>query len=146
MVGTVVPLLFMAALVVRNIEGMRILLNAGGDVMMRKKQNVSENPCLGGRQAMLSVTFQHEEEYWKRAGASEQDGECDAPERVALLLEHGASLDYKDAASSPMEDACELAEEGQPALLDLLLNKATKKNISIGRVRDIRRNTQDEAL
>lgn len=179
-VATAVPLLFMAASVAKNTACMRILLDAAGtdatlpvlldhvcsredaevqaaagwgdedDDEERGGGNMSEDPCLGGRQAMLGAVFDHEEKYWMGEGGAEWRGDedgLDAPSaRVALLLERGASLDFKDTTPSPLEYACRLAEEGYPELLRLLLSKATAKNASIEHVREVRTSMQDQSM
>lgn len=134
-----VPLLFMAASIAENIDCMKILLDAGADVHAPVHLDHKRIPwvdddndnglCLGGRRSVLSAMFHYEDDFWTR-GVDERDGESDAVERVVLLLEHGASLEFKDTSASGLEHACELSQMGYPSLLRVLLTKATARNVS----------------
>lgn len=126
--------LLLAATGEYRLEGLKSLLHAGADpnapVIIRNTE--LEGSTESNRQAFLSGVFR---ETWDVEPSDEDMIRNEKPFKV--LLQHGSRLDYDGIADSPLQDACRAAEDGRYALLKILLDNSTAKNVSQSHVKEV---------
>ncbi|KIL84236.1 Alpha-latrocrustotoxin-Lt1a [Fusarium avenaceum] len=126
--------LLLAALGEYRLEGLKSLLHAGADpnapVIVRNIE--LEGSTESNRQAFLSGVFR---ETWDVEPSDDDMIQNEKPFKV--LLQYGPRLDYDGIADSPLQDACKAAEYGLYALLKILLDNSTAKNVSQSHVKEV---------
>jgi len=128
LIGTDCTPLMLTAIGAPNIEGMRILLQAGADpnapVIIRDLE--LEGKKKGNRQAFLSGVLRHT---WDPEGPS--NGEIfEREDYLITLIKQGSRIDFEGLADSPLQEACKAVEDGRGALLEIMLQYSTSKNVS----------------
>jgi hypothetical protein len=111
LIGTDCTPLMLTAIGEPNIEGMRMLLQAGADpnapVIIRDLK--LEGKTKGNRQAFLSGVLRHT---WDPEGPS-NDEIFEREDCLITLIKQGSRMDFDVPADSPLQEACKAAEDGR---------------------------------
>ncbi|CAH0037986.1 unnamed protein product [Clonostachys solani] len=123
--------LFFAAAGAKNVECMKILLEAGADAeatVVSKSCFYYDGLEMSEKQGFIAALFRHT---WVDDRKAEMDDESveGLKERLTILLEHGATIGGEGYGISALAFAMKHASEGKPALLNFLVEKATASNI-----------------
>ncbi|KAK7210108.1 hypothetical protein V2G26_017286 [Clonostachys chloroleuca] len=123
--------LFFAAAGAKNVECMKMLLEAGADA----EATVVSKSCLyydglemSERQGFIAALFRHTWVDDRKAEMNDESVER-LKERLEILLEHGATIGGEGYGISALAFAMKHANEGKPALLNFLAERATASNI-----------------
>ncbi|VUC24522.1 unnamed protein product [Clonostachys rosea] len=128
--------LFFAAAGAKNVECMKILLDAGADVEAAVVSKSCFYYCgleMSEKQGFIAALFRHTWVDDRKAEMNDESVEG-LKERLTLLLDHGATIVGEGCGISAFAFAMKHANEGKPALLNFLMEKATASNICPGEV------------
>ncbi|KAJ4268789.1 hypothetical protein NW762_002857 [Fusarium torreyae] len=127
--------LLLAATDAEALESLEILLEAGANpnapVIIRDRELL--DPNKSDRQAFLSGVIRHT---WDPEEPGDEDA-MELQESFQMLLKYGSRLDFDGPRESPLQDACKAAEEGRFAVLQILLENSTAKNVSKSHVEKV---------
>ncbi|KAK3191299.1 hypothetical protein K4F52_002509 [Lecanicillium sp. MT-2017a] len=138
--------LFFAAAGAKNIDCMRLLLDAGANAKARVtiKQEFSYGCDLDDNESFLTAMFRHA---WGKDIQVAKEMVEEMADRIVLLLEHGAEVGWSSRRDSALEEAASYASgSGMFGLLDLILANATAKNVRARHVQDVRRDESNEKV
>jgi ankyrin repeat protein len=128
LIGTDCTPLMLTAIGQASIRSMEMLLNAGADpnahVIIRDLE--LEGKTKSNRQAFLSGVLRHT---WDPEEPGDEEI-FQIEETLKLLLKQGSHIDFEGSADSPLQVACKAAEEDRVALLAILLDCSTARNVS----------------
>ncbi|CAG9974608.1 unnamed protein product [Clonostachys byssicola] len=123
--------LFFAAAGAKNVECMKMLLEAGADVeatVVSKSCFYYDGLEMSDKQGFIAALFRHTCVDDRKAEMNDESVE-ELKERLTILLEHGATIGGEGYGISALAFAMKHANEGKPALLNFLVERATASNI-----------------